>query len=249
MWFTDDSRVCVRLLRQSAQVWRVPSYSVIHVETSTWTYAWHHHVPMGRRPQLPWHSSEAYGARRSVMDWLASHPRASCTICQKSRASHQPTIIPLRALTPTLSRMPMPWIPKRGMHTGRWSWVAPGRPSYSHLQVVLQSAPEAIPTRGEGLLHQAKTGFKKRRNGVWQLTSTHIPSLPNLPIAYCDYEDDTERTQAIWGSPQEHGPDAPPCPHIAPSRPRHLPEYLCIHDAVRSAGLPNFPRGSNLTPT
>ena len=69
IWLTDDSRVYVRLLGQSAQVWRVPSYSASHVETSPWTYAWRHHVPMGRRPQLPWHSSEAYGARRSVMDW------------------------------------------------------------------------------------------------------------------------------------------------------------------------------------
>ena len=48
--------------------------------------------------------------------------------------------------------------------------------------------------------------------------------------------------QATWPSPQEHAPDAPPCPHIAPSRPRHLPEYLCIYDAVCSAGLPNFLR-------
>ena len=102
----------------------------------------------------------------------------------------------------------------------------------------------------EGLLHQAKTGLKKRRNEVGQPTSTDIPSLPylddagsllsDLPIAYCDYDDDTELMQATGPSPQEHAPDAPPCPHIAPSRPRHLPEYLCIYDAVHSAGLPNF---------
>ena len=205
---------------------------------------------MGRRPQLPWHSSEAYGARRSVMDWYASHPRASCTIRQNSRASHQPNIILLRALTPTLSRTPMSWISKRGVHTGRWSWVAPRRPCCAHLWVVLPSAPEAIPTRWEGLLHQAKTGFKKRRNGFGQQASTDIPSLANLddagslltdlPFAHCDYDDDTELTQVTWPSPQEHAPDASPCPHIAPSRHRHLPEYLCIYDAVRSAGLPNF---------
>ena len=133
------------------------------------------------------------------------------------------------------------------MHTGIWSWVTLGRPSCAHLRVVLPSAPEAIPTRWEGLLHQAKTGFKKRQNRVRQLTSTDIPSLPNLddtgslltdlPSAYCDYEDDTELTQATWPSPQEHAPDAPPCPHIAPSRPRHLPKYLYIYNAVRSAGL------------
>ena len=101
-----------------------------------------------------------------------------------------------------------------------------------------------------GTATPSKNRLQKRRNGVGQLTSTDIPSLPNLddagslltdlPIAYCDYEDDTERTQATWRSPQEHGPDAPPCPHIAPSRPRHLHKYLCIHDAVCSAGLPNF---------
>ena len=101
-----------------------------------------------------------------------------------------------------------------------------------------------------GTATPSKNRLKKRQNGVGQLTSTDIPSLPNLddagslltdlPIAYCDYEDDTELMQATWPSPQEHAPDAPPCPHIAPSRPRHLPEYLCIYNAVRSAGLPNF---------
>ena len=99
------------------------------------------------------------------------------------------------------------------MHTGIWPWVTPGRPSCAHLRVVLPSAPEAIPTRWEGLLHQAKTGFKKRQKRVRQLTSTDIPSLPDLddtgslltdlPSAYCDYEDDTELAQATWPSPQE----------------------------------------------
>ena len=187
---------------------------------------------------FPWEGVRNY---HGIVLRLMEHDEVSWT--------DKPLIQELRA---QYARTPGPAfrVSKRGVHTGKWSWVAPRRPCCAHLRVVLPSAPAAIPTRWEGLLHQAKMGFKKRRNGFGQLASTDIPALANLddagsllmdlPFAHCDYDDDTELTQATWLSPQEHAPDAPPCPHIAPSRPCHLPEYLCIYDAVRSAGLPNF---------
>ena len=144
----------------------------------------------------------------------------------------------------------MSWISKRGVHTGRWSWIAPRRPCCAHLRVVLPSAPEAIPTRWEGLLHQAKTGFKNRLSGFGQLASTDIPSLANLddagslltdlPFAHCDYDDDTVLTQATWPSPKEHAPDAPPCPHIAPSRPVTSRSTCAFTTLCVALGFPTF---------
>jgi len=63
--------------------------------------------------------------------------------------------------------------------------------------------------------------------------------FPDILPYFSDYNDDPDP----WLSPHRHAPSS--TPHIAPSQPRHLPEYTRIYDAVRSAGVPNF-RGARI---